>query len=1759
MQTSFFRIHPTKKEDSHVPHTSSLIVPTSKQKKNSRRCSISDIGGQRSNHRPHTVAYAYNNKFNNTAVSSLDGFRQSSLLLSQELLNVQAETYDILEQYGSSSNKHRLSRNSKSNSSSLRKSFQNNEPSFLLPDVTTGLITGRNDSSSSLSPTKKKICWDSQDTNKNILRRNRPKTVSLFHTHSMHNLQHEKKGKTSEKKKKKNSIVDKLNTFVKTNWNKNESKQDFKHKFLQENKYKNLDFDFELERISTEKDVVFEVVDSSKKNKKKRLSQTNMSISTSHLKKQEEKLKNLQQIEESSRRNEELEEKEKELRLEFLERSQAATTIQIWVKSLLAKIHIVNDESEELRQQNTISFPHLPCVTTDIYQNALSTYQRDTSESILSSNENKQSHIALPSMISSNRSLRKLSSSSLTEKNEMIPEELPMSESIIQNNDNGDMIRDFFQTDEKRYRISLYDERKRIFTADGRPSSQLRTTILSSTLMNQNNDRAFHHSERSKLVTAPAITSMSCPIKHKTCSFRGEGERQHLRTASPEAMMRNSSPLESPTKGNTHELCFNCWSAGEGQKCVIHSSDEDNQNSFLPLNKENLSEGRNNGSSSILLCQNWDIGTLYRRYRSEDIQEIFMKKMPSLYYDSDRRQFHTIIGKKHPIYRYVSQHIAKHNLHYKRLSKVRMWFYSLINWLRTDRIVLPSKEAQKRVVAGANAIRLRNSIMNQAKVQRLMLSVSKHHPKAPITGTTLAEKTGKEKYLYERTIQNKDGSNKLIKKYIIDGPVRTPIAMLKPRKYELVEPTTILLDDYKHLSSENKSVSPTTISAKEEKGDISSKPQSLEFWNLCTGSQGLEYQNKTQKFQLPLPKTTKYITFGRKANQGNLAVGGLNAECILFQFVRTQIPPRFGNFCVMNKEQIDPERSPEVTTFYKTMQIKPIAQKFIHRPFINHPLDTRKPPTMTLIGGLDKNEKHFLGLNRPHQTNEEDDHGFRTSDYSPLTELDAKIDTNTFTPDYEVATFNEPREHKPITTRADSNYPFREPTAYTSTTMDFYEHLRTYGVCTLNKVQAFTTIGKQDCGKFMRGCDMSQPLGSFKSTTFRNWAFVQKSPIRDFLTKDGQRYWYNYNTGETFWERPFLTEEEKVSVREGGEIFHSEEDKIIRNNITSDYRFEQLKVRQMTLEKLESKDMKRKRIKSVSKSGATRPKHVVSETEMQDIDIKAVQAEASLPEVKELEEAQEEIKGSTSSVRDQISQRVKSTSQNVLLNSSDQMGGHITSDLEVTGSVQQEIFSTTEASPLPDGGNANDIKVKQVPHVQPPTVPDTVLDSIAQAVGGAMQVIPSTKDMIKLGMGIGMSLGAQGLLDKNLSTNSSIDSSPETSRSIEHVSLITSDFDKENDDKISLNTQPQISVEIPKLSMDNLNAKSDKEDYDKLDHTAEEKQRQRKELIIQEENDRQGFIGIQSSSQTKAEKAKFCFNNNVEKTLTQHPGPLKDNFNTHDGAGLGNTYIRSSESDSYNKIILTNKNLDNRIEVRRSADTLPVGFLSSIASKKVCKQYANYLDTSPSIPSCKTVGRVKPRGCGQDWLAIGFNPWSAGKESLSSEFIDDLGVKVEALQEMGPNTNNRKHASTNDEPFIQIVDKEGLAEQDEMQSIQNQNEITFSELCSHVRHGKYSEIKEKFESPDWSLPIDFVDESGNSLLHICCQNGNKRIAKLCLRKGSDINKQNNNGQTCLHYAFGYGFEELGDYLITKGADDSIVNIDGLTCYEGLTMEEVAAI
>jgi ankyrin repeat protein len=149
----------------------------------------------------------------------------------------------------------------------------------------------------------------------------------------------------------------------------------------------------------------------------------------------------------------------------------------------------------------------------------------------------------------------------------------------------------------------------------------------------------------------------------------------------------------------------------------------------------------------------------------------------------------------------------------------------------------------------------------------------------------------------------------------------------------------------------------------------------------------------------------------------------------------------------------------------------------------------------------------------------------------------------------------------------------------------------------------------------------------------------------------------------------------------------------------------------------------------------------------------------------------------------------------------------------------------------------------------------------------------------------------------------------------------------------------------------------------------------------------------------------------------------------------------------------------------------------------------------------KCVGVVKSRSAYEDWEEVGFNPWSSGRDPLAVQFIASLSGKQDELIKGKQNPDGADIG-------LNLVDRDGAEQAVTLQARANTEAEQLAQLMSWTRHGKYREIEEQLHSPDLTLDIDARDEAGNTLLMIAAQNGNKRIAKLCLRRGAQINLQN---------------------------------------------------
>jgi len=85
-------------------------------------------------------------------------------------------------------------------------------------------------------------------------------------------------------------------------------------------------------------------------------------------------------------------------------------------------------------------------------------------------------------------------------------------------------------------------------------------------------------------------------------------------------------------------------------------------------------------------------------------------------------------------------------------------------------------------------------------------------------------------------------------------------------------------------------------------------------------------------------------------------------------------------------------------------------------------------------------------------------------------------------------------------------------------------------------------------------------------------------------------------------------------------------------------------------------------------------------------------------------------------------------------------------------------------------------------------------------------------------------------------------------------------------------------------------------------------------------------------------------------------------------------------------------------------------------------------------------------------------------------------------------------------------------------------------LISKCRHGRYEELKGHLEA---GFNVDAQDSKGNTILITACQNNNKKIVKLCLRRGCDVMIKNHKGHDALYYCTLYQHDALAQYILEK--------------------------
>lgn len=623
---------------------------------------------------------------------------------------------------------------------------------------------------------------------------------------------------------------------------------------------------------------------------------------------------------------------------------------------------------------------------------------------------------------------------------------------------------------------------------------------------------------------------------------------------------------------NNTNLCFACWSSGN-RTCFLHS--------------KITSSSKLRPSESMLLCRNWDLNVLTRRYRSEDMQEIFLKRNSSLRYDNKRKKFTTVEEYKHVIYRLLKNALRQGNYSGYIINKTKKWLMSIVEVISSNKGLIQSSDsttAYSNKVSTLVDLILDNKDTtgiskrtenNIKRLETLCHRMRQHLSNPPTTGYTLAERNHMVKYLY----QEYDPTLGKLVELINILPFPSTEKLYTPREYPLPIPRAIPMPipSY-HDTKEYLSLS--KLKTDETSQNVYIDRQSSNSWlervvsaisRDCTSTAMAQIESITPKTSTIRSisesnmSTIKFALLGYKATPDMLSVGGLPMEFLVYQLITTYFPPQYGNFILMDKSLANPGVSPEVMIKFDSILVPPVKQDYVSRP-VEHALNYRKAPTIgihttvpqsqtIIVSQKDQtfyydntyDDKHFYGLNRPEQTGEQQSHGFRTSTWIKHLEIYEETDPLVFCPGSDIVSYNIPAANKSYTTHADLTYPFCEPSTRDNSTLDFY-HLLLSGVQSFSKPQVFTCLTIQEAGAFLKNGSIDLPLGHLVVSIYRSWAFVQRDVMEEFKTDDGIPYWYHRRTGQTFWQRP-LHDDELISPLLGGTIIddaHSEEPTLSR-------------------------------------------------------------------------------------------------------------------------------------------------------------------------------------------------------------------------------------------------------------------------------------------------------------------------------------------------------------------------------------------------------------------------------------------------------------------------------------------------------------------------------------------------------------------------------------------------------------------------------------
>ena len=539
--------------------------------------------------------------------------------------------------------------------------------------------------------------------------------------------------------------------------------------------------------------------------------------------------------------------------------------------------------------------------------------------------------------------------------------------------------------------------------------------------------------KKKKMVLPPHIYDVAhvgATLEDVEGALRGEGsENQALQTLGSDATAKDIFNAGRTGK-KPKNMCFMCWSAGNDKvgQCGLHP--------------RKGGGGKKAPEDSVMICSNWDIEALRRKYRAEEIHEVFAKSNSSLRWDMNRKRFITVVQATHPIYRAAFETTSTYNNRVRRKDRVRAWFQSVMDAIRMNKVA--SKKGQKR----CSMMRARASIANHQWIQGFKKTVVVLQPRPPVTEDDIVlggRGRGSFNLLNGWVILHREKEGPSSRIFRVMAPIPKPLALYKHKVYQPMAPRHGRVPAPSYTFTGDAGGLGGGRNEKMHPGDPASWFERM-CWQVSSdaASKALkEVQDQVppvakRRTKHPPPSTTKYATFSRRRTKAMRAVGGLPMMTVLSLNVTTTMPAQYGNFIVTTKQSIAPLKK-KYDTFAgndgyidSSLTFKSLDAPRLVPPcsaeVLSSALDSRVAPgiTASTLTYTVTNEEApwYHGQNRPSDTGESESHGFRTTKPTDGLPVDPEYETVEFVPSVDVAVPNSSGIQGTATTRAGVDYPF---------------------------------------------------------------------------------------------------------------------------------------------------------------------------------------------------------------------------------------------------------------------------------------------------------------------------------------------------------------------------------------------------------------------------------------------------------------------------------------------------------------------------------------------------------------------------------------------------------------------------------------------------------------------------------------------------------------------------------------------------------------